>query len=336
VTPETTWVPFSVLNTQYPGANTRLVWTLLTGKPVASSDHTNASLVRQTGLDRKTVRHACEFLSRSPLAPCYAKARSSCAAIPAALLTAPNLSAVAKLLYGQLQSLPDFAKERCTVTYGALSRLTGSCEDTLRQGAIELVTAGWLTCTRENRRSPLCFTLCNPVQARWRARISSIKRRVCGNKKHKGETLLREFLNALVALDDGQNDATPDFLVNPYTRELMEFDRYYPSACVAVEFNGDQHYEQTDLASLEETVKQVGRDAMKAFLARMHRGELVIIHPEDLSLKTLQQKLPLRLPRRELEGMEPLLDALNDLATEYRERTGAERERLRQRGTESQ
>ncbi|HWI50676.1 MAG TPA: hypothetical protein VNT01_00870, partial [Symbiobacteriaceae bacterium] len=62
--------------------------------------------------------------------------------------------------------------------------------------------------------------LCNPVEARWRARISSIKRRVWGNKKHKGETLLREFLNALVALDDGQIDATPDFLVNPYTREL--------------------------------------------------------------------------------------------------------------------
>ncbi|HWI50677.1 MAG TPA: hypothetical protein VNT01_00875 [Symbiobacteriaceae bacterium] len=75
---------------------------------------------------------------------------------------------------------------------------------------------------------------------------------------------------------------------------------------------------------------------MKAFLARMHRVELVIIQPEDLSLKTLPQKLPLRLPRREPEGMEPLLDARNDVATEYRERTGAERERLRQRGGESQ
>ncbi|HWI62512.1 MAG TPA: hypothetical protein VNT75_11775 [Symbiobacteriaceae bacterium] len=71
---------------------------------------------------------------------------------------------------------------------------------------------------------------------------------------------------------------------------------------------------------MDETVKQVGCDAMKAFLARMHRIELVIIHPEDLSLETLQQKLPSRLPRRRLEGMAPLLDALNDLATEYRER----------------
>lgn len=59
------------------------------------------------------ARKIISSLSRSPLAPCHAKPSSSCAATPAALLTAPDISAVAKLLYGQLQSHPDFARGTC-------------------------------------------------------------------------------------------------------------------------------------------------------------------------------------------------------------------------------
>jgi hypothetical protein len=54
---------------------------------------------------------------------------------------------------------------------------------------------------------------------------------------------------------------------------------------------------------------------------------LAIIHPEDLRLKAIDQKIPGRLPRRNLEGMEPLVAALEEMASAYRERTAEERAR---------
>jgi hypothetical protein len=82
---------------------------------------------------------------------------------------------------------------------------------------------------------------------------------------------------------------------------LMELDRYYPTAGVAVEYNGNQHYEETDLATFEETVKQVGRDAMKAFICKARGIELAIIHPEDLKLKSIDHKIPERVPTAHLK-----------------------------------
>lgn len=196
--------------------------------------------------------------------------------------------------------------------------------DTLRRAAAELVANGWLTLTQENRKRPLSFTLRNPVSTRLRARISSLRRKL-RRAEHRGEALLREFLNLLIAIDDHEENASPDFLLNPYTGELMELDRYYPTAGVAVEFNGDQHYEETDLATFAETVKQVGRDAMKAFICKARGIELVIIRPEDLRLNDIDKKIPARLPRRDLAGTEHLVAALEEMASEYRERTAEER-----------
>ena len=107
----------------------------------------------------------------------------------------------------------------------------------------------------------------------------------------------------------------------------MDLDRFYSSVGVAVEFNGDQHYETSDLASFEQTVKQVGRDAMKAFICKARGIELAIIRPEDLSLAAIEKLIPGRLPRRSSEGVKPLVAALEELASEYRERTVEERER---------
>ena len=321
------WVPFSILNSATHSANTRLVWLLLgvqsAGKPHARTD---IRLRKMSGLDLKTIAAARARLVQAPLAPCYARPHRSCAAIPVALLTNAAMSAHARLLYGQLQGVPNCEHQGGSFTYAALSQLTGSSDDALRRAVAELIAAGWLTITRTNRKSPLHFTLCNPVSTQLRARISSLRRRLRG-AQHRGEALLREFLNALVSLDHYQDDAAPDFLLNPYTGEFMELDRYYPTVGVAVEFNGAQHYEETDLATYAETVKQVGRDAMKAFICNAQGIELIVIHPEDLSLKDMDQKIPGRLPRRDLEGMEPLMAALEELASEYRERTAEERAR---------
>jgi hypothetical protein len=324
---QTLWVPIEVLNSTSHSASTRLIWLLLSlrssGTPTSLTD---IRLRKLSGLDRKTVAAARVTLAQTPLAPCCGRPHPSCAAIPAALLTTPEISAGARLLYGQLQGFPNFDHQVGSFTYGTLSRLTGTSVAPLRRAVAELVAAGWLTVTQANRKSPLSFTLCDPVSTRLRARISAIRRKV-RKAQPRGEALLREFLNVLVALDVYEDNAAPAVLLNPYTRELMELDRYYPTAAVAVEYNGDQHYEETDLATFEETVKQVGRDAMKAFICRARGIELTIIRPDDLTLKRIDQKIPERLPRRDLEGMEPLVAALEEMAAEHRERTAEERAR---------
>ncbi|HWI62491.1 MAG TPA: hypothetical protein VNT75_11670 [Symbiobacteriaceae bacterium] len=329
---QTLWVPFHVLNSMTHSASTRLVWLLLSLQSSgAPSSLTDARLRKLSGLDRKTIAAAHATLARVPLAPSYGRPHRSCAAIPVALLTTAGLSAGARLLYGQLQGVPSFENQVGSFTYSTLSRHTGTSVAPLKRATAELVADGWLRISQTNRKSPLSFTLRDPVSARLRARIAAIRRKV-RKAQHRGETLLHEFLNVLVALEDYEDNASPDLLLNPYTRELMELDRYYPTAGVAVEYNGDQHYEETDLATFEETVKQVGRDAMKAFICRARGIELAIIQPEDLSLKGIDRKIPGRLPRRDLEGMETLVAALEEMAAEHRERTAQERARKGPRG----
>jgi hypothetical protein len=333
VNAQTLWVPHKGLSSTAHSASTKLIWLLLSLRsPGAPSPLTNVRLCELSGLDRKTVAAARATLAQAPLkTPCYVRPHPACAAIPAALLTDPELSARARLLYGHLQGLPQFHNLAGSFTYATLSHLTGTSAAPLQSAVAELVAAGWLTVTQANRKRPLSFVLRDPAATRLRARIAVIRRKV-RKAQHRGETLLREFLNVLVALDDYRDDAAPDVLINPYTRELMELDRYYPTASVAVEYNGDQHSEETELATFEETVKQVGRDAMKAFICKARGIELAIVHPEDLSLSQIDRKIPKRLPRRDLEGMEPLVTALEAMAAQHRERTAEERARKGARG----
>lgn len=321
------WVPFSVLNAPNHNANTRLVWLLLCLRPDRTSSPVSLKrLYELSGLGPQAVAHARARLAQAPLGSCGARPQRSCAAIPEALLTASDISPAARLLFGQLQSVPDFERHSGSFTYAQLSHLTGSSDDALRRAVAELANAGWLTVTQTNRKSPVTFTLRDPVSTRQRARLSAIRRKI-KSAPNKGEALLREFLNTMVALDKCEENATPDFLLNPYTGELMELDRYYPTARVAFEFQGDQHFEPTDLASFEVTVKQIGRDAMKAFICKARGIELVPILTEDLSWKALEQKLPGNLPRRDLQGLEHLVALLEGLATEYRGRATEERAR---------
>lgn len=44
---------------------------------------------------------------------------------------------------------------------------------------------------------------------------------------YRGQALMREFLSDLVASTDFLDDARPGFLINPFTGERMEYDRYY-------------------------------------------------------------------------------------------------------------
>jgi len=135
-----------------------------------------------------------------------------------------------------------------------------------------------------------------------------------------GEGLMREWLTLLIPLDHFEDDASPGFLINPYTGEEMQFDRLYPPD-VAFEFNGPQHYGPTALYPSEEQARrQMGRDLIKRGICTNRGIQLVTVHAEDLSLEGMLRLIPNCLPRRNLDGMDLVIEHLESLSQKYRQR----------------
>lgn len=135
-------------------------------------------------------------------------------------------------------------------------------------------------------------------------------------KVYEGEALMKEFLSLIVSTDDYMDNVRPGFLRNTKTDSLMEFDRYYPNT-VAFEFNGTQHYEPTDLYDAETVERQQSRDILKKQICADKGVELVIVHPQDLTLAGMLSKVRGLLPLRNLKGGEGLVRFLEKLSANY-------------------
>src|SRR5690606_2563656 len=120
---------------------------------------------------------------------------------------------------------------------------------------------GWLATTQASQQAPIRFTLINPAETEARRELARVERRLA-KEKFKGEGLMRALLSLLVDLDVFEDNASPGFLVNPLTDERLQFDRFYPPS-VAFEFNGPQHYGETELYSAEHAREQRARDLIK-------------------------------------------------------------------------
>ncbi|MFZ5826734.1 MAG: ArsR family transcriptional regulator [Bacillota bacterium] len=237
--------------------------------------------------------------------------------IPTDLLLDPHLQPNHKLLYATLQLTPGFRRPDGQFTYPRLSALAGLSPTTLRQAVGALQQAGWLHTTRQNQRSPIRFTLRHPVAERRREAVAKARRRL-KKARHKGEALMREYLSLLVDCDEYDDDASPAFLVNPYTGEELQFDRYYPPS-LAFEYQGAQHFGPTErFPDPEAAAKQQGRDLIKQGIC-LNRGiRLVHILPEDLTLQRMRQKVQALLPLRPLADSQPLITYLERYSEGYR------------------
>lgn len=307
-------MPLALVLDRNLNASAKLVWLVLAVHATGAGEVDAASVTAWSGLDRRTVRSALDRLAaggwRTDPTPGPASAR-----FPAALVADGGLSAQARILYGQLQAIPQQPEQARSFTYATLSQLTGAGPNTLKLAAAHLVRAGWLTLAQANRRSPIRFTLLNPVAGQAGDNLARARRRLA-RAGFKGEALMREYLSLLVDSVDYEDDAAPGFLVNPFTGERLELDRHY-AAGVGFEFNGAQHYRETELSTWEETVRQVGRDAMKAFMCRSRGIKLVVVHPEDLSLAGMRAKVGDQLPLRDLAKDGPLIRLLQGMAEGY-------------------
>lgn len=242
------------------------------------------------------------------------------AILPAALL-ADRVSVKEKLLYGVLQFTPRFEHPHGQVSHSGLGLLWGEHPATVRKAMSGLANGGWVAVSQRNQRSPICFTLRDPVQERQKREVANAGQRL-KEADYLGEEIMREYLSLIVDSDQFEDNASPGFLVNPYTGERLQFDRYYPPK-VALEFNGPQHYRPTERYPSEtEAMRQQARDYIKAGICALRGIRLIVLLPEDLSLSGIRSKVDGLLPLRDLSEHQPLVGFLESVARGYRRRVG--------------
>lgn len=291
----------------------KLLWLLMQTLDPKADPPTPPMLGALTGLTAKTVRHGLAQLSNLPPMP-----KTPAATLPEDLLSSTDHRPQAKLLYGILQLTPGFSYPRGQTTYADLSGMTGLSPRPTREAFAALVQAGWLQFTQAGRKAPLTFKLLHPATTRGDVLYRNAFHRLT-KRRYPGEAIMREFLTLLIDCDQFQDDATPGFLVNPVTRERLGLDRYYPELKVAFEFQGAQHFGETEKVSDEESRVQQARDLIKIGLCVRQGITLAEVLPRELTFKGLQKKVSaLPVPLRDLSGHSRLIRFLSERASRYR------------------
>jgi len=237
--------------------------------------------------------------------------------IPRELIEDRLVKPQAVVMYGVLQITPGFEHPEGQYTCRQLRELTGRALKTIRRATDVLVRRGWLVVDRKNHLCPFSFTMKNPVLEECLAELERVKWRI-ERAKFKGEAVMKAFCTLAVPSSDYVDNPRLGSIVNPFTGEILELDRLYPGR-LALEFNGPQHYEETEFASAQEVLKQRVRDLIKAMICQDQGIPLVVIRPEDLTLKTMIEKLSPYLPIRDLRNSGPIIEYLERVAKGYRE-----------------
>lgn len=191
---------------------------------------------------------------------------------------------------------------------------------TLRTHLRALTAAGWLRVQRGKGHESSVYELLNPHEVTEQDAIERVRIRL-QRESFKGEALMREYLNLLVASDDFQDNARPGFLAHPLTGERLEYDRWYPVG-VAFEFQGPQHYGPTELyPDPDEARRRQERDLVKEGLSTRAGVKLVLVHATDLTLDRMRKKVEGLLPLRDPTGHEALVRFLENISRRYIART---------------
>lgn len=305
-------VPVSLLLCPDLPASAKLVWMVAR---TASDRQGTTWLDAATGLTRPTVRQGLARLTSAGWDPTLEQ-EGPTVPVPIALLQDRRLGVQAKLLYGLLLLTPGFHHPGGQFIYDELAHLAQAGRNTVARAVEALVRAEWLKVERTNRLAPIHFAFTFPGLARGLAAQDDAQRRL-DKASYRGEGLMREYLSLLVDSEAYENDATPGFLVNPRTGERLQLDRFYPPD-VAFEFNGPQHYRATAKFSADQASGQRERDYIKLGICVSRGITLVTIHPEELTLKGMQQAVGSLLPLRNLTGHELLIDYLETESHTYR------------------
>lgn len=295
-------------------AHTRLIWAALRLHAPAAPARPPL-LEKSTGLARETVLKGLAHLTATGWCEAGPAGHTAIlrsigpgATLPGALLANRQIGVQGRVLYGILQCSPEYRHndQKGEFTYPGLTGLTHTSRNTVKQAIRELVAASWLEIDDWDPLVPIPFRIHDPVEARARGEAEAARLRIA-EARYPGEQRMKEWLSLLVESDEYLENARPELLINPYTNELLEFDRYYYSARVAFEFNGAQHDRPTGRFTAMDVARQKARDLMKAGICTSRGMTLVVVHAEDLTLERMRQKVGTLLPLRCLERHEPLI-----------------------------
>jgi hypothetical protein len=172
---------------------------------------------------------------------------------------------------------------------------------------------GWAMLQKKSRGTAIVPLLPNVAQLE----LVDILKRTRPYSPFLGEYIMKKWLDLLIATNEYIDNARPEFLVNPRTKQTLEYDRLYLCG-VAYEFNGDQHYVMTrhhqNRKSLDE---QQSRDLTKIRLSRNNNIILYEVTDEDLSIEGMQSIIPSILPQTQITNG-PYVQALSALSKKYR------------------
>lgn len=321
-------VPASLLQDRRLSASAKLIWMLSRLNP-PDGRAGPGWLTEKSGLSRPTVYGALTDLAAAgwgepvahPAGPTPEQPESppnppSQVALPIDLLTDRRLSPAARLLYGLLLLLPSLRYQAGSFTYAELAAHAQFSRNTLEKALTELAAAEWIATERANRKARIQFTITFPGYTRGLNGIAAAQRRR-RQSEHGGEWLMREFLNLLSDRTDYQDEASPGFLVNPQTGELLRFDRFYPPD-LAFEFHGPQHFRPTKKFSAEQVSALRLRDYIKMGICMEQGIRVVVVLADDLTLDGMRRKAAGLLPFRDLAGQELLIEYLEQEAQDVR------------------
>lgn len=305
--------PAALLLAPEVSVSTKVLWLLMQTLDPAAGTPSVPYLRNQTGLAANTIRQGLTQLSNMPTLP-----NAPAATMPEDLLTSQEIRPQARLLYGVLQLTPGYRHPEGQTTYAELSDMTGLSPRPTREAFAALVQTGWLQFTQAGRKAPLKFKLLRPAVTLGNALYENALHRLT-RRRYGGEAIMREFLTLLIDSAQFQDDAAPGFLVNPVTRERLQLDRFYPELKVAFEYQGAQHFGETEQVSEEESRQQQARDLMKIGMCVRQGITLVEVLPKELTFKGLQKKVgALQVPLRDLKGQDRLIRFLSERASRYR------------------
>lgn len=330
-------VPAELLLTGALSGSAKLLW--ITHQLLAKAEAPNSKLLQtHSGLSRESIRYSLKELASTGWLSAGPAGRV--VDLPDDLLLDHRLSMRARLLYGCIQLLPGYRGvflavissganrarsseivTRCETSYQELARLAGLTARPTHLAVRELQHHGWLLLSQQNKFTPVQIELRNPFAIRREEEVAEARQRLRLHE-FRGEALMRELLSLIVDSLDYTDNASPDFLINPYTDQRMEFDRYYPPR-VAFEYQGEQHFGPTKkYPDPVEAGRLQGRDMIKELICIRKGITLLQVVRADLSVAAMLRKVEGLLPLRDLDRHQPLLNYLEGACRRHRHSEG--------------
>lgn len=140
---------------------------------------------------------------------------------------------------------------------------------------------------------------------------------------NKGEYLAGRRVDWWLRRGDYLANARPKFLKNPSTDKPMEYDTLDIKVRFATEYNGSQHYKETEKYKDEQVKELMAHDLMKESLSLRHNIVLLSFTWRDLRPGVLEKRLDAAVPhlkRGYVDRDGPYIKVLNRICDNYASR----------------